>query len=108
MFKWAFTLLLLLLPVSGQAQQCIPQEIFETFIKEKFGMKLKSWAVDKNGTETIWLYMNELNHFALIRVDLGGCSAVEMPEEQLSFFKQNPSYFYDPNNQEFMSRGKRM
>ena len=109
MIKIVSMLLLLLLPSPALSQQCVPKDVYEIFIKEQFGMKLVSWAVDKDGSETIWLYMNDLKHFALIRVNLGGCSIVEIPEDQLSFFKENPKYYRDPSGTEpFMSQGDKM
>jgi hypothetical protein len=102
--KKIIALLIFLFPVSLNAQ-CIDYEIYKTFIEQKFNMKLYSWAVDKNGTETIWLFVNDSKHFALIRVRLNGCSTLDFPEDQLSFFLRGKPPSYDPNATMPMHRG---
>jgi hypothetical protein len=70
---------------------CVQYDIYESFLINKFNMKLYSWAVTNNGTQTVWLFVNEQRHFATVTVDLNGCSVLMMPEDQLSFFKRKES-----------------
>jgi hypothetical protein len=102
--KKILALLLFLIPVSLNAQ-CIDHEIYKIFLEQKFNMKLYSWAVDKNGSETLWLYVNEHKHFAIIRVGLNGCSTLDFPEDQLSFFIPEKPPTYNPNQNMPMTRG---
>lgn len=105
--KNIFALLLFL--ISGPVNaECMEYEIYKTFIEQKFEMKLYSWSIHNNGSETIWLFVNEKKHFAWITVDLYGCSILTVPEEPLSFFKRLESPSHSPNTIMPTSRGEKL
>lgn len=105
--KKIFALLIFLLSTPANAE-CVDYEIYKTFIEQKFEMKLYSWSIHNDGTETIWLFTNPKKHFAFITVYLDGCSKLTVPEEPLSFFKRIDPPSYAPNEIMPTSRGEKL